>query len=67
MEAMMAGTAVIEIFLASLGIAMLMATLALRGMFYLMRSAGQPQIRLRAVRSVQPALAPVAAIARRMR
>lgn len=67
MNAMMAGAAVIEIFLASVGLAMLMATLALRGIFHVMRGAGQPQIRLRAVRRGQPVLAPVAAIARRMR
>lgn len=67
MESMMAGAAAVEIFLASLGIAMLMATLALRGMFCVMRGAGQPQIKLRAVRSTQPAFASVAAVARRTR
>ena len=67
MEAMMAGAAVLEIFLASLGVAMAMAAVLLRGMFFVMRSAGQPQIKLRAVRGGQRVLAPVAAIARRVR
>ena len=64
---MMAGAAVVEIFLASLGLALLMATVLLRGMFFVMRGAGQPRIKLRAVRTGQPALAPVAAVARRVR
>jgi len=67
METIMAGAAVAEIFLASLGIAMLMATVALRGMLWVMRSAGQPQIKLRAVRGTQVALATAPAMARRSR
>lgn len=67
METMMAGAAVVEIFLASLGVAMAMAVVLLWGMFWVMRSAGQPQIKLRSVRGGQPVLAPVAAIARRTR
>jgi hypothetical protein len=67
METLMAGAAVVEIFLASLGIAMLMATIALRGMLWVMRSARQPQIKLRAVRGAQVALATVPAMVRRSR
>jgi len=67
METIMAGAAVAEIFLASVGIAMLMATLALRGILLVMRGAGQPQIKLRAVRGTQVALATVPAMARRTR
>jgi hypothetical protein len=54
METLMAGTAIFEVFLASLGMSALMATLALRGAFWLMHGAGigrQPTLRL-AVRTV---------------
>jgi hypothetical protein len=67
METIMAGAAVAEIFLASLGIAMLMATITLRGMLWVMRSAGHPQIKLRAVRGTKVALATAPVMARRSR
>jgi hypothetical protein len=51
MEALMAGTAILEVFMASVGIATLIAIVVLRGSFALMRGAGigrQPVLRLRA-------------------
>jgi hypothetical protein len=42
METFMAGAAVAEIFLTSVILAVLMAVWAMRGMFWLMASAGRP-------------------------
>jgi hypothetical protein len=60
METLMAGTAIFEVFLASVGMATLMAMLALRGAFWLMHDAGigrQPTLRL-PVRTVPGAAGP---------
>lgn len=48
MEALIAGAAVAEIFLASLGLAMMLAALALRGAFWMMR------LPVRQMRSARP-------------
>jgi hypothetical protein len=42
METFMAGAAGVEIFLASVILAVLMAVWAMRGMFWLMQGAGRP-------------------------
>jgi hypothetical protein len=44
METFMAGAAGVEIFLASVILAVLMAVWAMRGMFWLMQGAGRPAV-----------------------
>jgi hypothetical protein len=61
METLMAGAASIEIFLASVGIAMVLGRLALQGVFWMMQDAGTQSFR-KTTTPRQGAVQPQAAI-----
>jgi hypothetical protein len=62
METLMAGAASIEIFLASVGIATIMARLALDGVFWLMQDAGTRAPRQAATPRPRPAIGSLAMV-----